>query len=215
MSIPMNSSTIKTGLALILTFCTLLQLPLNAGAKFHVAVGLSYTSGADEVLDAVEERYIMELGVPLDNDFVWPVSLSVNPYVEFDFGLGIGGGIGPASFVIIEERFFGGGGFYTEDVIFNVIVPMGLDARYTFFREGTVSPYVRAGFRYPLVSGDFLDNPQIGPFGAIGVEIWRNKVVGLGFEVAYDGSEIDVVGTSGYRKTLKPNEFLISIFAVF
>jgi hypothetical protein len=104
---------------------------------------------------------------------------------------------------------------YSEDTIFNMTLPIGLDARYTFLRDKSVSPYLRAGFRYPLVSGDFLDNSQIGPFGAVGVEFWRNKGVGLGFEVAYDGSEIDVVGTMGYQKTIKPNEFLISVFAVF
>jgi hypothetical protein len=209
----MKTRSLLVGVVLAFVLCCS-RLPVQAGATFHVAVGLSYTSGAADVLDAIEERYIVEQGVGLDNDFVWPISLSVNPYVEFDFGLGIGASLGPASFVIIEEQFYGFG-YYSEDTIFNVIVPMGLDARYTFFRDKTVSPYVRAGFRYPVVSGDFLDNAQIGPFGAVGVEIWRNKAVGLGFEVAYDGSEVDVVGTAGYKKTLKPNEFLVSAFAVF
>jgi len=209
----MRLPALRTSLALGLMLLAL-HLPARAGVQFHFPVGLSFASGAYDLLDSVEDMYQAELGIGLDNKFVWPVSLAFNPYMEFDFGLGIGAAVGPASFVIIEERYYGWG-YYSEDTTVNWTVPLGLDLRYTFLRDQSVSPYVRAGFRYPLTGGDYFENGQIGPVGAIGVELWRNQAVALGVEAAYDASEIDVVGRAFYKDTVRPGQFLFTVSAVF
>jgi hypothetical protein len=182
--------------------------PLRAGVDFRFPVGISFSTGALRVVDELDDLN------NFDTSFAVPVGLSLHPYVEFDFGLGIGASIGPTSLLFIEERYYGW--TYYEQTSFNWLVPIGLDARYTFMREKAVSPYVRAGFRYPVLGGDFFEGGRIGPFGAVGVELWRSRRVGLGIEAAYDGSEMDVTGRlAPYKARVKPNEFLFSVYAVF
>jgi hypothetical protein len=51
---------------------------------------------------------------------------------------------------------------------------------------------VRAGFKYPFAGGNNLESSQMGAFGAVGVEFWRTKRVGVSLEAGYDSSEIKV-----------------------
>jgi len=143
----------------------------------------------------------------LSDNFVLPVGLSLNPYYEFDFGLGIGANIGPTSLIFVDT------GWETD---LNIIVPVGLDLRYTFLRDKNVSPYVRAGFRYPIVSGDYFDSSTPGFFGAVGVEFLRTKRTQFGLEVAYDTSEVTVEGPDyPYSKDVQPYQFMVSLFVTF
>jgi len=95
-------------------------------------------------------------------------------------------------------------------------LPLGLDLRYTFLRRGNISPYVRAGFKYIVAGGDWLDAGDPGLFGAAGVEFLRKKRVNFGVEVGYCSAEVEVAGgPSGGPRDVKPCEFLVSIFAIF
>jgi hypothetical protein len=178
-----------------------LHFPANAALDWRFPVGLSYTSGLNEVADAMEDNF------GLSDNWVWPVGLSFQPYAEFEFGLGIGASLGPLALVIVDRG-------WETDVSY--MVPLGLDVRYTFFRKGNASPYVRAGFKYILAGGDFLDSGDPGVFGAVGVEFLRKKRVNLGLEVAYCSAEVEVAkGHHGGPTDVKPYEFLVSVFAIF
>ena len=56
---------------------------------------------------------------------------------------------------------------------------------------------MRAGVRYPFAGGDNVGSSELGPFGAVGVELWRARKVSMGLEVGYDGSSINVQSVKG------------------
>jgi len=77
-------------------------------------------------------------------------------------------------------------------------VPVGAFVRYTPWPKATVAPYVRGGFKYPFAGGDNLESSQVGGFGAVGLEFWRTKRIGVSLEVGYDSSEIKVKYTDQF-----------------
>jgi hypothetical protein len=186
-----------------------LTVSTQAG-EFKFPVGIAYTQGAFDVIDKLDETWNYE------DKFVWPVGLTFNPYYEFDFGLGIGLNFGPATFIVVDMYSWDNYYDYDNDTRFSYIVPIGADVRYTFLRKKSVSPYVRVGIRYPIAGGDDIDSSTPGPFGAVGVEFWRNKSVGLAVEVGYDGSQVEVIGKGGTRRDdVTYSGFMVSIQAVF
>jgi hypothetical protein len=186
-------------------------------AEFHFPVGLSFASGITQVVDKMKDNYFLE------DDYVWPVGLTFNPYMEFANGLGIGAGIGPCIFMVIESRRNDDrrNDDRGDDDSFSYVIPVGLDLRYTFLKKSDITPYVRAGFRYPIAGGDYFQSGRMGAFGGIGMEIWRTKRISMGFEISYDDSKIEVkAGGRGARPNTTTQEvtsggFLLSVFAVF
>ena len=88
--------------------------------------------------------------------------------------------------------------------------------QYTFLREKTISPFVRAGARYPITGGEFIKSGTLGPFVAGGVEFFRAKKVGLGIEAGYDWSEVKVgAGPVGGDRKVRPIGFNASLFVRF
>jgi len=187
------------GLAFLLAVA--LHLPKNAAVDWRFPVGVAYASGFHEVMDA------MDVNFHPDNDWICPVGLSFQPYAEFDFGLGIGASLGPNGLYFFDDGL---------DIDVSYTLPLGLDLRYTFLRKGNVSPYVRAGFKYIVAGGDWLDAGDPGFFGAAGVEFLRQKRVNFGVEVGYCSAEVEVAGGPyGGPKDVKPCEFLVSLFVIF
>ena len=168
-------------------------------------VGVGYSSGIAEVKDAVKDYYRGQ-GFQVEDDYYVPVSVVFSPYAELTNGLGLGVSLGPPSFLEVTATSPGG-----ENNDTSYIVPIGADIRYTFLRKGNVSPYLRAGVRYPIAGGEAIESSTVGAFGAVGAEFWRTKKVALGVELSYDSSEVKVIG----GKNVKPNEFFISVSAVF
>ena len=173
-----------------------LQQTTRAGS-FHFPVGISYASGIQDAADKLSDFYKQD-GWDVDRITI-PVGLTLNPYYEWDNGLGVGVSVGPTAFIFVDEKrnYYGYGYGYSSDTTkFSYAVPVGGFVRYTLFRDRAVAPYIRAGVRYPLAGGDNLESSQVGPFGAVGVEFWRTKKVGMSIEVGYDASEIKVKYTS-------------------
>ena len=56
--------------------------------------------------------------------------------------------------------------FKTQCVVYYT-VPAGVFLRYTPWPGRKVSPYVRAGVKYPIGSGDNIESLQVGVFGAV------------------------------------------------
>lgn len=195
----MNIRTVFLPLALAAAFAA--PQPRLLAVDWRFPVGITYASGIKEVLDTMDDNH------RFDDTFSWPVGLSFHPYVELDFGLGIGASAGPVSIFVVDTVF---------DTSVSYIVPLGLDARYTFLRDTNVSPYARAGFRHNIAGGDYLNRGDPGFLAAVGVEFFRRKAISLGVEFAYDSSTIEVeAGGFGGRKRVKPSEFMVGIYAVF
>lgn len=167
------------------------------GGRFHFDVGLTGITGANK-LDT-DLRHEAEDNGYSYSSFVWPVGLEVDPYYTFNFGLGLGGSVGP---LMLGET----SGDISSDF---VIVPVGLDARYEFLNNSGVVPYVRAGFRYPITAGDSISNGQIGPFVGAGVIFTK---IHLELEAAYDGSKVTTdLGDFGDTKVVEPYQFMFTV----
>jgi hypothetical protein len=163
-----------------------LQPRVSAG-QFHFNLGLNYVNGLNDLSDGLDDVYTAA-GYDFDSVVV-PVGLTFEGYYEFDFGLGIGALLGPCTAIVTETTI---GGSTESDVSY--IIPLGAEARYTFFRDKNVSPYIKAGVVFPIVGGDYLDSSEVGFIGAVGVEFWRTKAVGMGLEFAYDTSKVTLKG---------------------
>lgn len=181
-------------------------LPANSYAGgFKFPVGLTYTSGAQEVMDG------LRINQPITDDAVIPVGISFMPYYELDMGLSFGASLGPSSLILIQES----SSFGTSDEL-NFIIPVGGFVRYTLLRDKNVSPYVRAGVTYNIVGGDYIESGDIGVLGAVGVEFWRNKAVGMGLEVGYSTSDVTIkAGPRGGERSADYGQLTVSIMAVF
>ncbi len=172
-----------------------------AAADWRFPVGLSYVSGITEVVDLYEDNLEAE-GYDVDRNDGVPIGLSFNPYVELENGLGFGIGIGPTMLIADDADLF--------------VLPVRVDLRYAVMPRSEVSPYLRVGGSYPLASGDYVEQSRPGLFGGIGIEFFREKVVGFGLEAAYDSSVIefeDVEDDS--TKEIQPVKFMVSLFAIF
>lgn len=124
--------------------------PAYAG-EFRIPVGITYVSNFDDVSDLFIEN-LEHLGYTVASSGSTSAGLSVQPYYQFESGLGAGVAIGPIMAIIAESYSL-------------YAVPVGLDARYTMFRSSPVSPYVRAGGRYIITSGDFVEGSNPGLYG--------------------------------------------------
>ena len=170
-------------------------------ADWRFPLGLTYVSGIEDVVDTYEDNLEAEGYTVYDTDY-WPVGISFHPYVQFENGLGIGASIGPIMMIYGDTDFFA--------------VPVGLDARYTFIPEASVSPYVRVGGRTHLASGDYVEGTTPGFFGAIGLEFLRDRRVSIGAEISTDASEIELERLEhNDTEDVQPCELMVSVFVVF
>ena len=182
----------------------------DAGTKFHFDVGLTYVNGAYDVNRALKAS-LVDNGFTIQRDYVVPIGLSLNPRVEFGNGLGVGLSAGPTSIVGVGRN----GGFNARDI--NYIIPVGGFLQYNLFRHKNVSPYLRAGVKYPITGGDFISSGTVGAYGAVGVEFFKQKRIGFGLEVGYDSSRVTISAGPGDTMTRKvtPTGFTASLVVFF
>jgi hypothetical protein len=198
----------KQPLILILCFALGLLLTATAGAgEWRIPVGLSYVGGASDFLDQIEDNLEAE-GYTTDT-FIWPVGITAQPYYEFDFGLGIGFGAGPAIFVSGDADAF--------------LLPANASLRYAVLPWAKVTPYVRLGVSQTFASGDYIEDSSPGYVVAFGAEFLRHKRVGIGFEIGYDSSVVEMEdqqerldgGDPDATEDINPVGLIISIQAIF
>lgn len=167
-------------------------LSARAG-EFFFPVGLSYSYGSQQLNNKLADSYESD-GYDVDKVTV-PLGLSFNPFYEWDNGIGAGLTLGPTAFLWVNEDTYSGSS-HEEGSKFSYAVPVGGFVRYTLFRDKKVSPYVRVGVKYPIAGGDNLGSATVGPFGAVGIDVWRNEKVGMSVEVGYDASTVKVKYTA-------------------
>ncbi len=160
--------------------------------SFRFPVGLSFISGMIDLQDYAEERTNLDV-------FGVPIGLGFAPYYQFAHGSRIGIDLGPAQIVLIDSsvEYWG--------------VPLAVTYGFAFMPRSSFSPYARIGFKYPIAGGDWVESSSPGLFGAVGLEFLRTRIVGINFEVGYDGSEVEMET----RETIRPGQVLVSIRAIF
>jgi Outer membrane protein beta-barrel domain len=171
-------------------------------AGWRFPVGLTYVSNFGKISDIYTDN-LEWLGYTTSSSDAVPVGLALQPYYQFDNGLAVGGGIGPLMAVIAESYEF-------------YDVPVALDVRYYIPASASVSPYVRAGVRYHVASGDWVSKSSPGFIGGIGVEFLRNRPISASIELGYDAAtiELEKLRTNTTEK-VRPGKLTVSIFAVF
>jgi hypothetical protein len=161
---------------------------------FHFLAAVNYFNVSD-LTDLIEDH-----NPSYDVDTVWPIGVTVNPYYEFGNGFAAGMEIGPG---IIGS---GDADFY--------VLPVGIEGRYTFMRESTVSPYVRAGVQYAFAGGDFIDTAGAGVYVKAGLEYGHSSRFGWGLEAGYSSTPVEVEPGGGEgSEDAHPYNFTIGIFA--
>lgn len=183
---------------------------ISSAGEIRVPVGISYTSGAEEVQDAVLARLRAE-GYVISDDYVVPIGITVAPYYELDCGFGFGASAGPAAIVFVERSGF------EDDTTVEYVVPIAGYVRYSLLPEHDASPYVRAGVTYNIAGGDYLSSGDAGGVVAVGIEFWRNKAVALGLEVGYSTSTvtIDPGATTIGEQEADYGKLTVTVSAVF
>lgn len=186
--------------------------------EWRFPVGLTYASGFSDVADLFEKN-MSATGFAVSDSSSWPVGIAFQPYYQFDGGMGIGGGFGPAMLIYGDSYDM-------------YAVPINLSARYTFAPDSNISPYLRAGVSYFIANGDFVKGSDAGISGGAGIEFGRRGAVGFGIEMSYDAATITMDKISGPffpffflygypmfsppgTEEIKPGGFMVSIYAVF
>jgi hypothetical protein len=157
--------------------------------------GFTYMSGESAIGDYYQDRLDMD-------GSMLPVGLTFASYYEFARGARLGADLGPVSFMRVNSEF------ESWDV------PLALSYGRKFMPKAAVSPYVRGGFKYHIVTGDRVKQSTPGIFAAAGIEFFRTKYFCLGLEAGYDGSEI-TLSNAGADETFKPGEVLIGLHVIF
>lgn len=158
-----------------------------AGGDMKFPIQLSYVSGLGDVYDLYVDN-LEARGYDISSDFYLPIALSFHPFYEFDFGLRIGGGVGPIMLVLVQEKTIYGSSSSTDYTTY-FDLPLNFHVGYTIIPKSPVSPYVKTGFVYHVNTGDYRKSSTPGFLFAGGVDFLRTKRVNFGFEVAKDFSE--------------------------
>jgi hypothetical protein len=181
------------------------------GGNFHFDVGISFVDGIYKANSALSNEVNNFEGSPFEEGFqsssyssvVVPIGVQLDPYYLFNFGLGIGGAIGPDQVLDFSD------GLGDEDI--SAVIPVGLDLRYELLNNSGFVPYARLGFRYPIAVGDNYSHGQVGVFGAVGIEFTR---IHLGLEASYDSSTIEV-SYQGLEQRVTPSGFMATLYFHF
>jgi len=184
---------------------------ISDGTRFHFDLGLSYVDGAYDVNKQLKASFV-DNGYTIQRDYVVPVGLSLNPRVQFGNGLGVGLSLGPSSFVGVERN----GSFNVKSDL-SYIIPVGGFVQYNFLTHENISPYIRGGVKYPITGGDFIQSGTVGGYGAVGVQFFNQKRIGVALEVGYDSSRVTISAGPLDRVTRKatPTGLTASLVIIF
>jgi hypothetical protein len=89
--------------------------------------------------------------------------------------------------------------------------------------EGKVSPYVKAGVRQCITSGEIFAGNAAGIYGGAGVVLNHNRRVQFGLEAGFDSTTLKVHQLNTYypykigatTKDVRPYKFTLSVFVSF
>lgn len=163
--------------------------------EWRVGPGPAGVTGIDDVADLYESNYNnTNTFYQADVDLLLPIGLSVQGTYQWESGVRLDMGLGPF-FMITSDPYDDDDADVDLD---HTEIPIGVTVGYTFIPSANVSPYVRAGFAYHIVSGDYVEGSTPGLLAAAGIEFARGNFASFAFEVAVDKSEVEF---ERYRRT--------------
>ena len=183
---------------LMLTGLLIIMIAASARAgDIKLPVGPTFISGFLKVSALYEDNFGGTVS------FAIPIGASFHPYYQFDFGLRIGGGIGPISAILGDRTYWN--------------VPLNVHVGYTFTPRANASPYLKTGVMLHVGGGDYVEGRSIGFLAALGMEFNRRRMISFGFEIAYETAKVtfDDFSEASGTSDLGPNELMISLFVIF
>jgi hypothetical protein len=170
--------------------------------EWRLPLMVTFVSGFSKLSDQIKENLEYDYYGTVEEIGGLPVGLSFHPYYEYDSGLGIGGGVGPVM-MIAGEAF-----------VYNI--PVNASVRYSFTPQSKSTAYIRIGGGYHYAGGDYIEGSGVGFIGAIGMELMRDRAVGIGIEVGYDNGFIKVQDLEEDEIVeIRPNTLMLSVGAIF
>ena len=180
----------------VLGLCVFISVSAFAG-DFKLPVGPTFISGHLKVVALYEDNSGGE------STFAVPIGVSFHPYYQFDFGFRLGGGIGPVSAILGDLTYYN--------------VPLNIHVGFSFIPRANASPYIKTGAMFHLGGGDYVEGRNLGIFAAFGMEFNRKRMIGFGFEIAYETASVtfDDYSVAARTSDIKPNGLMISGFVIF
>ena len=184
-------------------FFTLI-LPAAASADgngLRFAIGYSFLNNVKEIKDAY--KHLLRETRPGEDVYNASFGIRFCPYYQFENGMRAGVGAGPIILMVGDVR--------------HLQIPFNATMGYTFFADSAVSVYLKGGLAFHIASGDFYADSSPGFYGGIGCAFFNSKPVRLGFETAYDASEIKLDRAPGQTRheKIKTGKLTFFLYADF
>ena len=179
-------------------------LPMHSvlAAEWHNSFGVGFINVNDDLEDIHRQNLKYEAKTDTDVTAAMDSSYFYQPYYLYDNGFALGLGIAVSSAIIADEIFLN--------------MPVHADVRYFISPATKISAYVRAGMRYNLAIGEYVDGSKPGVIAGLGILYQWNKNVQIGFEYVDDASEIEYKDLTNNRtESINLNQSIFSLVFVF
>jgi hypothetical protein len=189
---------------LVFVIIVLFAIPAVISAEpgaWRFALGYSFLSNVYELRDSY--KHLSKDAGNGNNIYNTSIRVCFQPYYQFQSGFRAGAGLGPLVLLTGDATF--------------VQIPVNITMGYSFFLDAKISPYIRAGLSYPVASGSYYAGSVPGFFSGMGIEILNTEPIHIGFEAAYDASEIklDRASDQSSHEKIKTGEVMLYIYADF
>jgi hypothetical protein len=183
-------------------FLVFLSTRLALAAEWHNSFGI----GVIDANDKVEDIYRNNLQFEGKNDTDFQATLDwgyfYQPYYLYDNGFAFGLGIATPT------------GIFADEIL--VTFPVHIDIRYFLSLHSELSAYIRAGMRYNVAFGEYVEGSKPGAIAGIGLLFKWNENTKVGVEFTDDSSEIEIKDIANNRnESINLNQTIISLIFAF
>ena len=155
-----------------------------------------------------------------DAEKIYRRNLQLEGKDDADFQAALGWGYFYQPYYLYKNGFaFGFGvasptGIFAEEIL--VTFPVHVDVRYFISPQSKFNVYVRAGLRYNVAFGEYVEGSQPGAIAGVGLLFHWNEMTQVGFEFTDDASEIEIRDIANNRnKSINLNKSIISLIFAF
>jgi len=190
----------KTHLTVIVLFLFFIQSTM--AAEWHNSFGIAIIDANEDVEDIYRSNLVAEGKDTSDFQAAMDWGYFYQPYYLYDNGFANGLGVATPTGIIAEEILF--------------TFPVHVDVRYFFNPQSSFSAYIRAGIRYNVAFGEYVEGSKPGAIAGIGLLFKWNELTKVGFEFTDDNSEIEIRDVANSRtESINLNQTIFSLIFSF
>lgn len=188
--------------AVTLLLISFIFVPTVSAAEWHNSFGVGVIDVNEDLEDIHRSNLQYEAKTETDVTAAMDSSYFYQPYYLYENGFAVGLGVSLSSAIIADEIF--------------INMPLHVDVRYFFSLQSEFNAYVRAGVRYNLAFGEYVEGSKPGSIAGIGLLYQWNDNVQIGFEFIKDSSEIEYRDLANNRtESINLNQSIFSLVFVF